>query len=397
MFDVIVAGAGPAGLFLATRLAEAGLHVRCVGIGLDAPWPQHYGMWSDDAADAGLADLTEQVWACPEVVITPGEVYSLGESYSLLDNRRLAETLRERLKAAGGDLVEGRVVSARRDGERVGVSLADGGEFIGRLFVDATGWGGADRRPDPPSVGWQTAWGEVHASSARDSMLLMDFSHTFEDEAEQPSFLYRLPMGDRTLFEETVLVAAPAVPLSELRARLHQRMGWRRVAAPIEVERCHFAMGGELPALEATGLPFGAAAGMIHPATGYSLGHVLRWANEGAGELAELVRRGQTDPGVLWRAWAWPADRRRSRALYLFGMGVLMTMSLGETRRFFRLFFQQGEDAAGDYLRWRLRADELRSVMWRMFRSADPSTRAILTRSGMSGAGLRLFLQQVAP
>ncbi len=174
-------------------------------------------------------------------------------------------------------------------------------------------------------------------------------------------------------------------------------MGWNGSDDALDVERCHFAMGGELPDAGGTCLPFGAAAGMIHPATGYSLGHVLRWAHEGADELADHVRRGRTEPDMLWRNWAWPADRRRSRALYLFGMGVLMKMSLGETRAFFRLFFQQGDEAAGDYLRWRLPADELRGIMWRMFRGADAETRAILTRAGASGAGVRLLWQQLLP
>jgi lycopene cyclase-like protein len=367
-------------------------------MGLDAPWPQHYGMWAADVAHVGLSRRCQQIWEAPEVVITEGERFKVADSYVLLDNMAVQAHLLNRLTAAGGDRTEGRIVAISRQGTTVTVSLANGTQMRCLLAIDAMGYRSPASGAPDPRVGWQTAWGEVRRGSPAEAMVLMDFSHTFDDAAEQPSFLYRLPMATGTLFEETVLVSSPAVSPDLLRERLRARMGWDTSTGDVlATERCEFAMGTPRRIERKDALGFGAAAGMIHPASGYSLGHVFRWAHDGAPELAALLERGVTEPTALARLWAWPTDRSRAHALYIFGMGVLAKMNLEQTRAFFRLFFSQSPEQALDYLRWRLSPDEVRALMWSMFQQGNAPARILLARAGLSASGLRMAWSQLLP
>lgn len=58
--DVVIVGAGPAGLRVAACLAEQGLKV--VLVGRDAPFVNNYGVWVDEIAHLGLDDAIEREW-----------------------------------------------------------------------------------------------------------------------------------------------------------------------------------------------------------------------------------------------------------------------------------------------------------------------------------------------
>jgi len=53
LFDVLICGAGPGGLLLASNLAKEGCHVGIVDPVLDKPWPNNYGVWMDEAEPFG--------------------------------------------------------------------------------------------------------------------------------------------------------------------------------------------------------------------------------------------------------------------------------------------------------------------------------------------------------
>lgn len=55
LYDVVVIGAGPAGLSLASAVATEGLCVCCVDATFARPWPNHYGVWYDELDCLGLA------------------------------------------------------------------------------------------------------------------------------------------------------------------------------------------------------------------------------------------------------------------------------------------------------------------------------------------------------
>src|SRR5690606_31912220 len=93
------------------------------------------------------------------------------------------------------------------------------------------------------------------------------------------SFLYAMPevgapRGPGTLFvQETVLVSEESVAMPRLQARLRHRLTSMGIEATrtLGIERCLIRMGGTLPSPGSSMLPFGASAGLVHPATGYQI------------------------------------------------------------------------------------------------------------------------------
>ena len=81
----------------------------------------------------------------------------------------------------------------------------------------------------------------------------------------------------------------------------------------IEEEWSYIPVGGPLPVAHQTVTAFGAAANLVHPATGYSIARSLREAPGMADAVAAILQRqqpvGQTAHDV-WRA-LWPAEKQR--------------------------------------------------------------------------------------
>lgn len=146
----------------------------------------------------------------------------------------------------------------------------------------------------PP--GWQTAYGvEIRIPNHGfpvNKAVFMDFRQSdpeAKEEAQEegvwrvPSFLYVLPVNKDVVFvEETCLVARVQVPFDELKRRLYRRM--KRMGMPIveedilEVEASWIPLGGTPPVAPQRTIAYGAAAGMVHPASGYSVVNSIRKA-----------------------------------------------------------------------------------------------------------------------
>lgn len=71
--DLIVAGAGPAGVATAHRVAQAGFSVVVVDPEPLAHWPNNYGVWVDEFQAMGLEECLHVVWpkACVWLGNTP--------------------------------------------------------------------------------------------------------------------------------------------------------------------------------------------------------------------------------------------------------------------------------------------------------------------------------------
>ena len=73
-------------------------------------------------------------------------------------------------------------------------------------------------------------------------------------------------------------------------------------------------MGGPLPSGDQTLTAFGAAANLVHPATGYSIARSLREAPAFAGDVARLLQRKSNNVDrraeSVWQA-LWPQEKRR--------------------------------------------------------------------------------------
>jgi lycopene epsilon-cyclase len=162
---------------------------------------------------------------------------------------------------------------------------------------------------------------------------------------EAPSFLYAMPLGNgRVFLEETCLVARPALPFNVLKRRLERRMAAMgvRVKQVHEEEWSYIPVGGPLPAEGQAVAAFGAAANLVHPATGFSVSRSLREAPAVADAAAAALRApsagAREAAAAVWGA-LWPAERRRQAAFHLFGMELLTQLDLAATDDFFRTFF----------------------------------------------------------
>jgi hypothetical protein len=60
--DVVIAGAGPAGIATAARISSQALRVVVVDPNPLQHWPNNYGVWVDEFEAMGLQDCFEQEW-----------------------------------------------------------------------------------------------------------------------------------------------------------------------------------------------------------------------------------------------------------------------------------------------------------------------------------------------
>ena len=132
-----------------------------------------------------------------------------------------------------------------------------------------------------------------------------------------PSFLYVLPVDKDTVFiEETCLVARVQVPFDELKRRLYRRLSRMGLSVEkeniVEEEASWIPLGGTPPVSPQRTLAYGAAAGLVHPASGYSIVNSLRRAPK----FAEAVVSGLEANGSVGAAeqgWdvLWGDEQRR--------------------------------------------------------------------------------------
>jgi len=215
------------------------------------------------------------------------------------------------------------------------------------------------------------------------SMSLMDWrTPVHGNEIERvPSFLYAMDLGGGRVFvEETSLAARPGVPVDALRARLAGRLE-SGGTAPVRVlgeERVRFPMGGPLPLRDPPVVGFGAAAGMVHPATGYSVGTALRRAPAVATALASSFgNAGATTASVARAGWSavWPDDLVRQRALHSYGLETMLRMDRSTLQSFFATFFSLPRQRWVGYLSGAPSAGALGATMLELFRRAEAPVR----------------------
>lgn len=380
--DVLVLGAGPAGLALAAACRRAGLSVAVLAPDPEAPWAPNYGAWAAELPPEWPA-WADATFAEAVVYVDDARRHVLPGPYVRVDGRELQASLLAS-------------VPDRRRGTAE-VAPAAG------LVVDATG-AESPRVPRRAALdpGWQVAWGEVlEVDGAPDEMLLLDWRDPAPPVGEPPSFLYAMPLPDGRWFaEETMLVSRPEFPLDALRTRLARRLDRMgvHVRARHGVERCRIPMGMPLPTGEVAA--FGAAAGFIHPATGYSLATSLRLADPAARAIAGALGGG-ADPRssaiTALHAACWPTDRVRAWAFYRFGMEALLRMDLASVREFFDTFFHHSPDVWRAWLGGDLPPAGIASAMLAHFGRVGWKVRGQLVATSLGPDGLRLLGDLVRP
>lgn len=394
MDDVLIIGAGPAGVALAAALADAGLRVG----GLapqppDTPWPNTYGIWRDEIDGLGLAHLLGPRWTnC--VVYAGGQRHDLGREYGLFDNARLQAHLLERCARGNVTWRQGAAASIAHTATASTVTTA-AAPVSARVVVDASGYRAAlVQRPAQAAVAQQVAYGLVGEFSAppvdANQLVLMDYrtGHLRDDElALPPTFLYAMDLGQGRYFvEETSLASCPAVSFDFLRDRLHRRLAHRGIAvtAVEHEEHCLFPMNLPLPSRDQPVLAYGGAASMVHPASGYQVGAALRRAGPLAQALAQALRDPAAPPAQIARAgWEalWPQAAVRRHLLYSFGLQTLLRCDAPLLNAFFDAFFRLPRARWAGYLSNQLATPAVLATMWEMFRRAPADVRGLLMGS----------------
>jgi lycopene beta-cyclase len=190
---------------------------------------------------------------------------------------------------------------------------------------------------------------------------------------EPPTFLYAMDLGDGVFFvEETSLALAPGVPYEVLKQRLNRRLAHRgvQITEVLHEEFCLFPMNLPLPDRGQPVLAFGGAASMVHPASGYMVGALLRRAPALADALARALSEASLGSADLarrgWQA-LWPAELVLRHQLYQFGLGRLMGFNERLLRTHFATFFSLASEDWFGFLTNTLPLPQLMAVMLRLF------------------------------
>jgi len=411
--DGLVIGAGPAALAIAAELGERGLAVAALAPAPPtAPWANTYGIWAQEVEALGLAHLLSHRWEDTVSHFGPGGegregTVHHGRAYGLFDKTALQNHWLERCARAGVRWQQGRAATIRHDPDDSTVTTSTGEEWRARLVVDASGHEPVFvRRSSDGPVAGQAAYGIVGRFNAdpipAGQFVFMDYRSDHLPAAERlepPTFLYAMDLGDGVFFvEETSLALAPPVPFSTLRERLRRRLAHRGVGVRevLHEEFCLFPMNPPLPDPRQRVVGFGGAGGLVHPASGYMVGGLLRRAPELADAIAAALAAGLTGEALATAAWEglWSPDLRWKHAFFRFGLEKLMRFEEARLRHHFHTFFQLPTAQWTGFLTNTLPPRELLVAMVGLYSRAPWDVRwGLMTLQGREGALLGRLLR----
>ncbi|CAI0544166.1 unnamed protein product [Linum tenue] len=406
-FDVIIIGAGPAGLRLAEQVSLRGVRVCSVDPSPLASWPNNYGSWVDEFEPMGLTDCLDHTWPMSTVHIDATRTKYLDRAYCRVNRTKLKTKLLTNCASNGVVFKSAKVWEIHHREFDSTVACDDGTELKAGLIVDATGFGTPFIEYDdvyktkPRNEGFQIAHGilaEVEGGHPfdLDKMLLMDWrdSHMGNEpylrsgNSEFPTFLYAMPFGpDLVFLEETSLVSRPTLPYKDVKLRMAARLRHMgiKVKRVIEEEKCLIPMGGPLPRIPQSVMAFGGNSGAVHPSTGYLVARTMALAPTMANVIAECLGstrmiRGRPLYDRVWKG-LWTPERKSEREFYRFGMETLLKLDLDGTRRFFDAFFDLDPYYWHGFLSSRLSLGELLMLSLSLFGNAsNPSRLDIVTK-----------------
>jgi lycopene beta-cyclase len=398
VFDALVVGSGPAGLAIAAALCDEGLNVAGLApVPPPSEWPNTYGIWCDELEPLHLTHLLSHRWQ-NSVAYMAHQKIALGRDYGLFDNVKLQTHFLERCDRGKMTWYQGTTAAVEHFADRSSVTTTEGTALSARIVIDASGHTPAlVQRPTRDRIAYQAAYGIVGQFSAPpidpQQFVLMDYRADHLSAAERqapPTFLYAMDLGNDVFFvEETSLAHSPAVTFEVLQQRLEKRLAFRgvQVKEVQHVEYCLFPMNLPLPSLDQAVMGFGGAASMVHPASGYMVGALLRRAPGVAKAIARTVDNLSHSPAsIATAAWQtlWSSDERRKRALYMFGLENLMRFDEPTLQAFFASFFQLPRSQWSAFLANTLATPEMVQAMLYLFGRTTNDVRWNLMRSAWS-------------
>lgn len=344
-YDVVVAGAGPAGLGISKALVERGLRVACVDPEPDRRWENNTCAWADEVEALGMDVYCDRIWPRVEVVFGERHSQVFDRGYAHFDN----DLLKQALTPETLEMVEGRAVGVTHDGRSSEVELESGEKLRATLVFDATGEHHALLPFAREADSFQNVYGILAQVDRHpfdlDRMLLLDFRHAFlGNRKSPPTFLYAMPWDrDYAFFEETSLADSPGVPFEVLQGRLYLRLASLgiKVLSVDSVESGALPMNAPLPDLDSRVIGFGAAGGFVQPSTGWSVGHSLRLAGPVSDMVAQGLAVGLSPEDIARGAWrvAWTPAMLRMRRFHLRGGEFFGRIGIRTLSFFMKTFF----------------------------------------------------------
>ncbi len=386
ILDILILGSGPAALCLASELAKQSLNIK--GISTKSPqekWENTYGIWASELEELGLEFLLSHRWS--ETVSYFGDgIKDKGNNptnhfydYGLINQEAFQNDLLK--KCTGIQWLNETAKSIKSENKISEVICLSGLKLKARLVIDASGHNSKFiKRPNSKELAQQAAYGIVGKFSNppvnKDQFVLMDFrsDHLDDDELlKSPSFLYAMDLGNGTYFvEETSLASYPAFSQNHLRKRLLSRLHNKdvKVLEIFHEENCLFPMNLPLPYKNQSVLGFGGAASMVHPASGYMVGSLLRRAPLLAEKLAIFLKEPDySSLELATKGWSvlWPYELTQRHRLYQYGLRRLMSFDESKLRSFFSNFFKLSTKEWVGFLTNTLPLPKLIYVMSKMF------------------------------
>ena len=211
---------------------------------------------------------------------------------------------------------------------------------------------------------------------SKDQFVLMDFRSDHLNKQEllsSPCFLYAMDLGNDTFFvEETSLASCPALTQEHLKKRLLSRLNNKgiQIKEILHEEKCLFPMNLPLPFKKQPVLGFGGSASMVHPASGYMIGSLLRRAPLLAEKLAFYLKNPKySSLELATKGWSvlWPNELIQRHKLYQYGLQRLMSFDESRLRSFFSNFFKLSTKEWIGFLTNTLPLPKLIYVMSKMF------------------------------
>ncbi|CAI9105680.1 OLC1v1004660C1 [Oldenlandia corymbosa var. corymbosa] len=400
-FDVIIIGAGPAGLRLAEQVSQYGIQVCCVDPSPLSMWPNNYGVWVDEFESLGLEDCLDKTWPMACVHIDDLRTKYLDRAYGRVNRKELKQKLLSGCVMNEVKFHEAKVWKIEHEEFESSVVCSDGVELKASLIVDASGFTSPFIEYDKPrNHGYQIAHGilaevEDHPFDL-DKMLLMDWRDSHlgnepylrRDNSKIPTFLYAMPFSSNLVFlEETSLVSRPTLSYRDIKRRMVARLRHLgiKVKSVKENEKCLIPMGGPLPKMPQNVMAIGGNSGIVHPSTGYMVARTMSLTSILADSIVECLGstrmiRGSPLYHKVWNG-LWPVERRCIREFYTFGMETLLKLDLDGTRGFFDAFFDLDPQYWEGFLSSRLSLVELAMLCLSLFgHASNPSRLDIVTK-----------------
>ena len=199
-------------------------------------------------------------------------------------------------------------------------------------------------------------------------------------EGGWPTFLYGIPLGGgEVLLEETSLARRPGLSVPALRRRLLSRLAHHTIEVPAGARTETVRFPVDRPRHDTPGaLGFGAAAPLVHPATGFSIATSLRLAQPVADAVAAHLPQDPTAAlgaarQVIWSRPSTVVDRVRR-----IGLEALLRMPPEEVPDFFDVFFALPEHHRWAYLTGRDDVPGTLRAMGALFAASDTRLRGRL-------------------